>query len=144
VVWAAAWNDGTLYRTLDGGEYWKDAAIISGSNDFDDMCSPSPDTLWTVQNQQTAGKIFHASIPVDGSEPVVSDWDPANGYLYGGLTCVDDQTALVVGFKADNLDPSYQQGIILSTTDGGMNWKRHTAPLNNVEALKTSFVGARR
>lgn len=141
VVWAAAWYDGTLYRTLNGGENWEAAAVISGPNDFDDMCSPSPDTLWTVQNQQTVGQIFHARIPVDGSPNDVRNFDPANGYLYEGLTCVDDQTALVVGFT---LNSSLPRGIILSTTDGGQNWTRHAAPLDSVWAWKTSFVGARR
>lgn len=141
VAWAAAWYDGTLYRTLDGGANWEAAAVISGPNDFDDMCSPSQDTLWTVQNQQTAGEIFHARVPVDGSKPAIGHWDPVHGYLYEGLTCMDDQTALVVGFT---LNPSLPRGIILSTTDGGVNWKRHVAPLDDVWAWKTSFVGARR
>lgn len=141
VAWAAAWNDGTLYRTLNGGENWEVAATISGPDDFDDMCAPSPDTLWVVQNQQTAGEIFHARIPVDDSPNDVQGFDPVNGYLYEGLTCVDDDTALVVGFT---LNRSLPTGIILSTTDGGESWTRHSAPLDNVSPWKASFVGARR
>lgn len=146
VVWAAAWSDGTLYRTLNGGETWEAAAVISGPNDFDDMCSPSPDTLWTVQNLggNSGGIIFHARIPVDGSTKVVKHFNPAPGYVYAGLTCLDDQTALVVGKKGVTLDSSYPEGVIVSTTDGGDNWTRHSAPLDDVWPWKTSFVGARR
>ena len=110
------------------------------------MCSPSPETLWTVQNLSgnSAGIIFHARIPVDGSPEVVKSFNPAPGYTYEGLTCLDDQTALVVGSKGVNLDSSDPEGIIVSTTDGGDNWTHHSAPLDDVSAWKTSFVGARR
>ena len=127
---------------ITGGETWEDVADVHGGmNDHDDMCAPSPDTVWTVQNQNAAGTIYHVRV-FDVGEPKVSHFNPFNGYLYEGMTCVDDQTALVVGFTFDPSQPA--RGIILSTTDGGQNWTRHSAPLDNVWAWKTSFVGARR
>ena len=84
------------------------------------MCPSSPDTLWAVQSQNTAGAIFHVRLK-DGGDPDVDRFDPFNGYLYEGMTCVDDQTALVVGFRGGSVDPSEPRGIIVSTTDGGQN-----------------------
>jgi photosystem II stability/assembly factor-like uncharacterized protein len=118
VVWAAGWADGRLYRTLDGGKTWEVAATISGRNDFDDMCAPSADTVWAVQNQNTAGAIFHVRILADGSSRI-DKFNPVNGYLYEGMTCVDDQSALVVGYRGGTTDSSLPEGIILFTTDGG-------------------------
>ena len=141
IAWTVAWFDGMIFRTLDGGETWELAAEV-GPNDIDDMCSPSPDTLWAVQYQNTVGFIHHVRV-FDVGEPEVRSFNPFDGYLYEGMTCVDDQTALVVGLKASSSDPLLPDGLIISTSDGGQNWIRHSIP-DNVVLWKTSFVGAQR
>jgi photosystem II stability/assembly factor-like uncharacterized protein len=147
VVWAAKWKDGHLFRTVDGGENWEAVAEV-GVNDIDDMCAYSADALWLVQFQGSVvpGTIYHVS--VEGEDPIVDDFHPVdkNGnvllYYYGGLACVDDQTALVVGWTVEF--NSSQKGIILSTNDGGQTWERQPLPVDDVKFWKVSFVGARR
>jgi photosystem II stability/assembly factor-like uncharacterized protein len=141
VVWAAAWGDGTLYRTVDGGEIWEDVAQTGSANDIDDMCAYSTGALWLVQYQSTnTGLIYHVSL--ESGDPV-EQFVPVPGYNYEGLTCVNDQTALVVGYT-DLADPPLQRGIILVTKDGGKNWEIQPTPVDDVKFWKVSFVGARR
>ena len=138
--------DSTLFRTVNGGETWENVASLDGGpNDFDDMCAPSPDSVWAVQNQNTQGTIWHVRL-VDGEDPEVHQFNPflGLGYVYEGMTCVDDQTALVVGLAIHPIDPSQPKGIIASTTDGGQSWTRHSIPVDDVTFWKVSFVGARR
>ena len=141
VVWAAAWADGTLYRTTDGGETWNSIPdIYLGRNDIDDMCAYSADALWAVQFQgMNNGFIYHVSL--ENGEAIVDQFNPAPGNAYEGLTCIDDQTALVVGYK-DSGDPPL--GIILATNDGGASWVNQPVPVDDVKFWKVSFVGARR
>ena len=137
--------DGHLYRTLDGGQNWEAVGEFSAGNDYDDMCAPSPDTVWAVLNLSgnSGGHIYHVRVFVD-REPEDSIFDPAPGYVYGGLTCVDDQTALAVGSKGAYLPSELPMGVIVSTTDGGDSWVKHPLPVNDVGFWKVSFVGARR
>lgn len=152
VAWAAPWFDARLYRTEDGGENWYLAAELTAANDIDDMCAPSEDTLWTVQYLGVGGGIIHHVRLLDAGSPVVRPFQPvpdykgagAFDYGYGGVTCVDDQTALVVGYRSRGADPSLPRGIILSTTDGGDSWTTHPIPADDIKLWKTSFVGARR
>lgn len=143
VAWSAGWFDGTLYRTADGGENWENVAQ-AGANDIDDMCAYSADALWLVQFQAAAtsyGIIYHVRLE-DGKDPVVKSFIPYPDYRYEGLTCVNDQTALVVGYTdSPDLSP---KGIILVTNDGGDTWERQPLPVDDVKFWKVSFVGARR
>jgi photosystem II stability/assembly factor-like uncharacterized protein len=145
VVWAAAWGDGTLYRTVDGGETWDGIDAGIGGNDIDDMCAYSADALWFVQFQgspEATGYIFHVSL--EDGEPVKEYFQPIPEYKYEGLTCVNDQTAVVVGYTYLSPDPPLQKGIILVTNDGGKNWEIQPTPVDDVSFWKVSFVGARR
>ncbi len=69
VVWAATTLDSSLFRTLDGGESWEEVADVEGGpNDFDDMCAPSPDTVWAVQNHSgNQGTIYHVRLVESGT-----------------------------------------------------------------------------
>ena len=143
VVWAAAWGDGSLYRTVDGGENWNVVGAV-GPNDIDDMCAYSTDKVWLVQFQasQTGyGIIYH--VRLEDGQANIESFIPDPDYKIEGLTCVDDKTVLVVG-STNSTDPSLQKGIILSTNDGGQSWVRHPLPVDDVSFWKVSFVGARR
>ncbi len=142
VVWAATWGSGALFRTLDGGENWKIEAEV-GPNDIDDMCAYSADALWFVQFQGTlvGGIIYHVRLK-DG-EAEIEQFNPFPPYVYEGLTCANDQTAVVVGYT-DVADPAQQRGIILVTKDGGQTWENQPLPVDDVKLWKVSFVGARR
>jgi photosystem II stability/assembly factor-like uncharacterized protein len=142
VVWAAAWFDGHLYRTVDGGENWEAVGEV-GPNDIDDMCAYNADALWFVQFQGGSGGgiIYHAGL--ENGHFYADDFMPDLDYRYEGLTCVSDQAAVVVGYT-DSDDPSIQRGIILATSDGGKSWDRQPVPVDGVRFWKVSFVGAQR
>ena len=140
VVWATTTTYGYLYRTVDGGENWENLGELPGPNDFDDMCAYSADALWLVQYQSYTGDIHH--VRLEDGKVDTKTFTPDLNYNYEGLTCFDDQTALVVGLtKLPDVSP---RGIILSTNDGGQTWVRHPLPVDDVEFWKVSFVGARR
>ena len=143
VVWAAKWFDGTLYRTVDGGENWEGVGEV-GPNDIDDMCAYSADKVWLVQYQSgltQSGNIYHVSL--EGGKFDLETFQPVSEYKYEGLTCVNDQTAVVVGYT-DSTDPPLQKGIILVTNDGGKNWEIQPTPVDDAWFWKVSFVGAHR
>lgn len=143
VVWAAAWGDSRLFRTTDGGETWEKVAEVGGPDDIDDMCAPTADSVWLVLNKSgNSGGIFHVQLR-DGEQPEIHEFNPAQNYVYEGLTCTDDQSVLVVGYRALP-DDSAPNGVIVSTNDGGQNWVKHHVAVDDVDFWKTSFVGARR
>lgn len=143
VVWAAAWGDGSLYRTADGGENWENVGNVGGANDIDDMCAYSADKVWLVQFQSALngyGIIYNARLEDGGIS--ADQFTPDPNYRYEGLTCADDQTAWVVGYTdSPDLLP---KGIILATNDGGQSWVRQRLPVDDAKFWKVSFVGARR
>ena len=144
VAWAAVRPEANIYRTVDGGDSWHlDAPDVSGPNDLDDVCSPNADMVWAVQNRGGAsgGSIIRVRL-VNGQ--AVSDiMDPTGKYVYEGLTCFDEKTLWVVGFKAYGVDPNLPQGVILHTSDG-TTWTSQPLAVNDVSLWKVSFVGARR
>ncbi len=141
VVWAAVFADGHLYRTADGGEIWESVADLDSMQDFDDMCAYSADALWLVQYQGGYGIIYR--VHLEDGEAVIKHSTPVGQYLYEGLTCANDQAAVVVGYT-DAIVPPQQRGIILVTNDGGENWENQPLPVDDVSLWKVSFVGARR
>jgi photosystem II stability/assembly factor-like uncharacterized protein len=140
VVWAVQTLDGNLYRTLDGGENWENVGYVGGPNDFDDMCAYSADALWLVQYQSYVGNIYH--VRLEDGKADTKTFTPDLNYNYEGLTCVNDQAAVVVGYT--ELPDVSQKGIILLTNDGGETWERQPLPVDDVKFWKVSFVGARR
>jgi photosystem II stability/assembly factor-like uncharacterized protein len=145
VVWAAVRPAADMYRTMDGGNVWRlDAPDISGPNDLDDICAPGADMVWAVQNHsgESGGSIIRVRLE-DGK--VISDiMDPTDHYQYEGVTCFDENSAWVVGFKAYGVSPDLPEGVILHTEDGGMSWTNQPMSANDVALWKVSFVGAHR
>ena len=130
---------------MDGGDAWHlDAPNISGPNDLDDICAPNADMVWAVQNHsgESGGSIIRVRLE-DGK--VISDiMDPTGHYQYEGVTCFDENTAWVVGFKAHGVSQGLPEGVILHTADGGTNWTNQPMSVNDVALWKVSFVGAHR
>lgn len=87
------------------------------------------------------GAIYHARL--EENELSTHQFQPVAGYNYEGLTCVNDQAAVVVGYTNFE-DPSLTRGIILATNDGGGTWERQPLPVNDVWFWKVSFVEAHR
>jgi photosystem II stability/assembly factor-like uncharacterized protein len=133
-----------ILHTRDGGRTWVTLGMMSGPNDLDDMCSPTPETIWAVQNLggQSGGLIFH--VRVEDGHLAVEQFEPEPLYIKEGITCTDDLHAVAVGSKAAQVDPDLPQGIILMTEDGGLTWTSQSVPTNAVSFWKVSFVGARR
>lgn len=145
IAWAATRPGANIFRTLDGGNVWRlDAPDVSGPNDLDDICAPQADLVWAVQNQSgmSSGAIIRVRLE---NGKVISDiMDPTGKYVYEGLTCLDEQTLWVVGFKAFGVSPDLPEGVILHTSDGGSNWTTQPLPVQDVALWKVSFVGAHR
>ena len=145
VVWAATRPAANIYRTMDGGDAWHlDAPDISGPNDLDDICAPNADMVWAVQNHsgESGGDII--SVHLEDGKVISNIMDPTHQYQYEGVTCFDEKTAWVVGFKAHGVSQDLPEGVILHTADGGTNWTNQPIPVNDVALWKVSFVGAHR
>jgi hypothetical protein len=69
--------------------------------------------------------------------------DPTGKYVYEGVTCLDEQTVWVVGYKAYGASPDLPEGVILYTSDGDHR-KTQPMPVKDVALWKVSFVGAHR
>ena len=145
VAWAAVRPAAHIYRTLDGGDTWSlDAPDVSGPNDLDDICALNAHTAWAVQNigGQSGDRIIRVRLMND---EVISDiMDPTNNYQYEGLTCFDENTLWVAGFKAYGASADLPDGAILHTSDGGTTWENQPLSAKNIALWKISFVGAHR
>jgi len=144
-AWSAVKLNADLYRTTDGGTTWlMDAPAVSGPNDIDDICAPNADMVWAVQNIGgfSGGRIIRVYLS-DGK--FVSEiMDPMDRkYQYEGVTCFDEKTVWVVGFKSPFVNDGLPEGVILHTEDGAQ-WTSQTLPVSDVSLWKVSFVGAYR
>jgi parallel beta-helix repeat protein len=144
VAWSAVNGQGDLFRTIDGGAEWlKVAPHVAGFFDFDDICAVSEETVWGVQTGGGyGGMIYRVQVAADGAIDKQS-FNPANGYEYEGITCLDEHIAWVVGLKGLNVDKNLPLGVIVYTVDGGETWVQGTGPAN-IRYWKVSFGGARR
>lgn len=142
-AWAAIKSYPELYRTMDSGAIWDAYSLtLSGLGDIDDICAPSADTVWAVQNQSaTSGAIIRAQV-VNG-ELKSENIDPTGRYAYEGVTCFDEKMVWIVGMKPHAFEQDLPDGVILHTTDG-THWKSQPLPVKDVALWKVSFVGAHR
>jgi hypothetical protein len=144
IAWAATRPAANIFRTLDGGNAWRlDAPDISGPNDLDDICAPNADMVWAVQNQSGMSSGAIIRVRLEDGKAVSDIQDPTGKYVYEGLTCLNEQTVWVVGFRAFGVSPDLPDGVILHTTDGD-HWKTQPMPVKDVALWKVSFVGAHR
>ena len=143
IAWASAKPDHNIYRTSDGGDTWDLIAEHAAGNDIDDICAPRADMAWAVEyGGFGGGTIFRVNL-VDG-EGKTQFMQPNASYSYEGVTCFDNETAWVVGFKTIMAKEEFPHGIILHTEDGGTTWQRQEMPVDDVGLWKISFVGAHR
>jgi hypothetical protein len=144
VVWSTVRPYSDFYRTVDGGTQWlKVAHHVAGTNDFDDICAASPETVWGVLNQGLMGHLYRVEVAEDGSI-ITKEFQPASiAYSYEGVSCLDDRIAWVVGLQFIDKYPDLPLGVIVYTVDGGDTWVQGTGPAN-IKYWKVSFVGARR
>ena len=144
IVWASGTESLTFYRSLDGGADWSKVISVGGFDHLDDICGSSAEHVWGVTNGGGVdGRIKRVVAPV-GSDPQAFDVTPEvlRGYMPGGVTCLAQRTAWVVGQQGPNPDPTIPDGVILYTTDG-QTWTKAAAPAD-VHFWKVSMSGARR
>jgi hypothetical protein len=144
VVWASGTESLTFYRSLNGGADWSKAVNVGGFDHLDDICASSAADAWGVTNGGGVdGRIKRVVVPVGGAAQAF-DVTPAtlSGYMPGGVTCLDNRTAWVVGQQGPNPDPAKPDGVILWTTDGA-TFTQAVAP-SDIHFWKISMAGARR
>ena len=142
-VWACVRPMADVYRTTDGGTTWnKDAPEIAAENDLDDLCAPSAEKAWAVQNIGgfSGGLILKIEKDDDTFKGSVADRNI--NYQYEGISCYDNEI-WAVGFKSFAAPADLPQGIIRHSKDG-VNWETQEMPADNIGLWKVSFVGAYR
>lgn len=145
VVWASGTESLTFYRSLDGGTTWAKVISVGGFDHLDDICASSAEYVWGVTNGGGVdGRIKHVFAPAAGGDPQAFDVTPEalRGYMPGGVTCLDQRVAWVVGQQGPVPDPAKPDGVILYTTDG-QTWTKATAP-GDIHFWKISMSGALR
>lgn len=146
VVWAAVNGKLDFYRTLDGGLAWRkpiEANILD--NNLDDLCAGSEDMAWRVFSlgDRSGGRIYRVHTHL-GSDPTWEVFTPLPGYLYAGITCLDDNTAWVAGYHRSSIGADTPRAVIIATVDGGAHWTSQSLSATDFAPQKISFAGARR
>jgi photosystem II stability/assembly factor-like uncharacterized protein len=138
-AWAVG-SRGSVFITTNGGESWVNktwyddrACCGAGFTDYNGVCVVSDLKAWKALDP--AGICFTTT---GGDTWEQQDRAPsyASGYLFYGVTAMDENTAWVVG-----IDPFGDPGPIIHTTDGGKTpWQNQTNPVN-AGLRRVSFVG---
>ena len=128
-----AWAVGVDYavlKTLDGGESWQTQMYnSSGMAHINGACAIDDYNAWITQDY---GVVYWTG---DGGK----NWNeqsPGKGFYLMSASARILKTFWVVGFSQSN------KGIILHTTNRGVNWTEQFAPVN-VAFYRVSFVGTR-
>jgi photosystem II stability/assembly factor-like uncharacterized protein len=120
----------TVLKTSDGGRSWQ-IQMVGALYHMNGVCAVDKYHAWITRD---FGSIYWTS---DGG----NTWnlqhpDVASGFYLMSVSARTMKTAWVVGFD------DYGKGIILHTTNGGVNWTEQFAPVNT-EFYRVSFVGTK-
>jgi photosystem II stability/assembly factor-like uncharacterized protein len=130
-AWAVGVNH-TVLKTIDGGASWQTRmdGIASGIAHMNGACAIDKSNAWIAQDY---GRVYWTS---DGG----NNWNVQNpngtGFWLMSVSARTLKTAWVVGQLYGH------SGIILHTTNRGVNWTEQFAPVN-VAFYRVSFVGTR-
>ena len=128
-----AWAVGVDYavlKTIDGGASWKTQMWnSSGMAHINGACAIDKCDAWITQDY---GVVYWTS---DGGK-TWNEQSPGRGFYLMSASAMSLKTVWVVGFD------EYGNGIILHTTNRGVNWTEQFAPVN-VAFHRVSFVGSK-
>ncbi len=122
--------DFTVLKTKDGGRSWQ-TQMVGALYHMNGACAIDKCHAWITQDfgyiywTSNGGKTWNLQHP-----------DVASGFYLMSVSARTMKTAWVVGFD------DHGKGIILHTTNGGVNWTEQFAPVN-VPFDRISFVGTR-
>jgi photosystem II stability/assembly factor-like uncharacterized protein len=122
--------DFTVLKTKDGGRSWQ-TQMVGALYHMNGVCAVDKYHAWITRD---FGSIYWTSN--GGKTWNLQHPDVASGFYLMSVSSRIKKTAWVVGFD------DYGKGIILHTTNGGVNWTEQFAPVN-VPFDRVSFVGTR-
>ena len=112
VAWAAGEN-GSIYRTIDGGRNWQ--VRIPLPNVVYNLHAVSADVVYAAASDPGDARIYRSTNGGFGWHTVYSNDDPAAFLNY--VTLFDDLNGYAMG------DPVNSEWTLLRTTDGGDTWE---------------------
>jgi photosystem II stability/assembly factor-like uncharacterized protein len=122
--------DHTVLKTEDGGESWQTQLNDAGGAHINGACAIDKYNAWIAQDY---GVVYWTS---DGGK-TWNDQSPGRGFYLMSVSAMILNEAWVVGVSQDNT------GIILHTTNRGLNWTEQFAPVN-VAFWSVSFAGTKK
>ena len=130
-AWAVGVNH-TVLKTMDGGASWQTRmdGVASGIAHMNGACAIDKSNAWITQDY---GRVYWTS---DGDKTWNEQNPNGTGFWLMSVSARTLKTAWVVGQLYGH------SGIILHTTNRGVNWTEQIAPVN-VAFLRVSFVGTR-
>ena len=131
-AWAVGVNH-TVLKTMDGGASWQTRmdGIASGIAHMNGACAIDKSNAWITQDY---GRVYWTS---DGGKTWNGQNPNGTGFWLMSASARSLKTVWVVG-----ISPWIGKGIILHTTNRGVNWTEQFAPVN-VPFRRVSFVGTR-
>jgi len=131
-AWAVGVNH-TVLKTMDGGASWQTRmdGIASGIAHMNGACAIDKSNAWITQDY---GRVYWTS---DGGKTWNGQNPNGTGFWLMSASARSLKTVWVVG-----ISPWIGKGIIMHTTNRGVNWTEQFAPIN-VPFRRVSFVGTR-
>jgi|APFre7841882654_1041346.scaffolds.fasta_scaffold07834_3 photosystem II stability/assembly factor-like uncharacterized protein len=128
-AWAVG-HDITIFKTMDGGASWQ-IQMAKSILDMNGVCAIDKYNAWAARDY---GLVYWTS---DGGKTWNEQNPNGTRFWLLSVSARTLKTAWVVGAS-----PSGQGGIILHTTNRGVNWTEQFAPIN-VFFERVSFVGSK-